>query len=188
MKNKIWFVTGASKGLGLALVKKLLSSGYRVAATSRNVKDLQNAVNAGREVFLPLAVDLINENSVENAIKETVSHFGSIDVVVNNAGYGLLGGLEELTDNEVRQQFDVNVFGAVAMMKAVLPFMLMKLNNPDLSAEVTKAVSTFLDDPKNLAIVAAPPNPVPLAMIAAGAMGAPQQLPETLGLKIIANQ
>lgn len=72
--------------------------------------------------------------------------------------------------------------------KAVLPFMLMKLNNPDLSAEVTKAVSTFLDDPKNLAIVAAPPNPVPLAMIAAGAMGAPQQLPETLGLKIIANQ
>jgi hypothetical protein len=72
--------------------------------------------------------------------------------------------------------------------KAVLPFMLMKLNNPDLSAEVTKAVSTFLDDPKNLAIVAAPPNPVPLAMIAAGAMGAPQQLPQTLGLKIIANQ
>jgi hypothetical protein len=72
--------------------------------------------------------------------------------------------------------------------KAVLPFALMKLNNPDLTAEVTKAVSTFLDDPKNLAIVAAPPNPVPLAMIAAGAMGAPQQLPETLGLKIIANQ
>ena len=72
--------------------------------------------------------------------------------------------------------------------KAVLPFMLMKLNNPDLTAEITKAVSTFLDDPKNLAIVAAPPNPVPLAMIAAGAMGAPQQLPETLGLKIIANQ
>jgi hypothetical protein len=72
--------------------------------------------------------------------------------------------------------------------KAVLPFMLMKLNNPDLSAEVTKAVSTFLDDPKNLAIVAEPPNPVPLAMIAAGAMGAPQQLPQTLGLKIIANQ
>ncbi|MGN6763572.1 MAG: hypothetical protein ACTHJY_00185, partial [Rhizobiaceae bacterium] len=72
--------------------------------------------------------------------------------------------------------------------KAVLPFMLMKLNNPDLSAEVTKAVSAFLDAPKNLAIVAAPPNPVPLAEIAAGAMGAPQQLPETLGLKVIANQ
>jgi hypothetical protein len=72
--------------------------------------------------------------------------------------------------------------------KAVLPFALAKLNNPDLTAAITKAVSTYLDDPKNLAIVAAPPNPVPLALIAAGAMGAPQQLPETLGVKVIANQ
>ena len=123
MKNKIWFVTGASKGLGLALVKKLLSSGYRVAATSRNVKDLQHAVNAGREVFLPLSVDLKSENSVENAIKETVSHFGSIDVVVNNAGYGLVGSLEELTDEEVRQNFDVNVFGVLNVIRKVLPYM-----------------------------------------------------------------
>ncbi|MGN6464781.1 MAG: hypothetical protein ACTHLP_04760 [Rhizobiaceae bacterium] len=72
--------------------------------------------------------------------------------------------------------------------KAVLPFALARLKNPDLTAAITKAVSTYLDDPKNLAIVAAPPNPVPLALIAAGAMGAPQQLPETLGVKVIANQ
>ncbi len=123
MKNKIWFVTGASKGLGLALVKKLLSSGYRVAATSRNVNDLQQAVNAGREVFLPLSVDLTNENSVENAIRETVSHFGSIDVVVNNAGYGLFGSLEELSDEEVRQNFDVNVFGVLHVIRKALPYM-----------------------------------------------------------------
>jgi NAD(P)-dependent dehydrogenase (short-subunit alcohol dehydrogenase family) len=123
MKNKIWFVTGASKGLGLALVKKLLSSGYRVAATSRNVNDLQKAVNAGREVFLPLAVDLKNESSVENAIKETVSHFGSIDVIVNNAGYGLVGSLEELTDTEVRENFDVNVFGVLNVIRKAMPFL-----------------------------------------------------------------
>lgn len=123
MKNKIWFVTGASKGLGLALVKKLLSSGYRVAATSRNVNDLQQAVNAGREVFLPLSVDLTNENSVENAIRETVTHFGSIDVVVNNAGYGLFGSLEELSDEEVRQNFDVNVFGVLNVIRKALPYM-----------------------------------------------------------------
>lgn len=121
MKNKIWFVTGASKGLGLALVKKLLSSGYRVAATSRNVNDLQKAVNAGREVFLPLAVDLKNESSVDNAIKETISHFGSIDVIVNNAGYGLVGSLEELTDAEVRENFDVNVFGVLNVIRKVMP-------------------------------------------------------------------
>lgn len=123
MKNKIWFVTGASKGLGLALVKKLLSSGYRVAATSRNVNDLQKAVNAGREVFLPLAVDLKNEGSVDNAIKETVSHFGSIDVIVNNAGYGLFGSLEELTDAEVRENFDVNVFGVLNVIRKAMPFL-----------------------------------------------------------------
>lgn len=123
MNNKIWFVTGASKGLGLALVKKLLSAGYRVAATSRNVTELQNAVNAGREVFLPLSVDLINENSVEKAIKETVSHFGSIDVIVNNAGYGLVGSLEELTDAEVRQNFDVNVFGVLNVIRKAMPFL-----------------------------------------------------------------
>lgn len=72
--------------------------------------------------------------------------------------------------------------------KAVLPFALAKLHNPDLTAQVTQAVSKFLDDPKNLAIVATPPNPVPVAMIAASAMSAPQQLPETLGMKVVANQ
>jgi len=72
--------------------------------------------------------------------------------------------------------------------KAMLPFALASLNNPDLTAQVTKAVSDFLDNPKNLAIVATPPNPVPFAVIAAGAMSAPQQLPQTLGVKMIANQ
>lgn len=123
MKNKIWFVTGASKGLGLALVKKLIQEGYRVAATSRNVKELQQAVGAGREVFLPLAVDLKNESSVEQGIKETVTHFGSIDVVVNNAGYGLTGSLEELSDEEVRQNFDINVFGVLNVIRKALPYM-----------------------------------------------------------------
>ncbi|THU41482.1 SDR family oxidoreductase [Niastella caeni] len=123
MKNKIWFVTGASKGLGLALVKKLLKEGYCVAATSRNIKELQKAVDAGREVFLPLSVDLKNESSVEKGIQETVAHFGSVDVVVNNAGYGLTGSLEELSDEEVRQNFDINVFGVLNVIRKVLPYM-----------------------------------------------------------------
>lgn len=123
MKNKIWFVTGASKGLGLALVKKLLQEGYRVAATSRNVKELEQAVSASREVFLPLGVDVKNESSVEKGIKETVAHFGATDVVVNNAGYGLTGSLEELSDEEVRQNFDINVFGVLNVIRKVLPYM-----------------------------------------------------------------
>lgn len=123
MKKKIWFVTGASKGLGLALVKKLLKEGYRVVATSRNVNELQQAVDGDREIFLPLGVDLKNESSVEKAIKDTVAHFGSIDVVVNNAGYGLLGSLEELSDEEVRQNFDINVFGVLNVIRKALPYM-----------------------------------------------------------------
>lgn len=122
MKSKVWFVTGASKGLGLSLVKKLLKEGYQVVATSRNVQELEKAVGASA-AFLPLAVDLKNESSVEKAIKETITRFGTIDVVVNNAGYGLTGSLEELSDAEVRQNFDINVFGVLNVIRKVLPYM-----------------------------------------------------------------
>ncbi|RYD76150.1 MAG: SDR family oxidoreductase [Sphingobacteriales bacterium] len=121
MENKkVWFVTGASKGLGLTLVKKLLSRGYYVAATSRNVNDLSNAVGEF-ENFLPLSVDLMNESSVESAIDQTICKFGSLDVVVNNAGYGMLGALEELSDKEARENFDVNVFGSLNVIRKALP-------------------------------------------------------------------
>jgi NAD(P)-dependent dehydrogenase (short-subunit alcohol dehydrogenase family) len=123
MKNNVWFVTGASKGLGLSLVKKLLDEGYSVAATSRNVDDLENAVGVSNEKFLPLAMNLLDETDVERAIKKSVDHFGRIDVVVNNAGYGLVGGLEELSDAEARANFDVNVFGALNVIRKSLPFL-----------------------------------------------------------------
>jgi NAD(P)-dependent dehydrogenase (short-subunit alcohol dehydrogenase family) len=123
MKSKVWFVTGASKGLGLSLVKKLLAAGYKVAATSRNISDLEKAVGADRKAFLPLAVDLTSETSIEKSIKATVEHFGSIDVIVNNAGYGLAGALEELSDAESRQNFDVNVFGLLNVIRKALPYL-----------------------------------------------------------------
>ena len=121
MKTQVWFVTGASQGLGLTLVKKLLATGYKVAATSRNVNELSQAVNAGSDVFLPLTMNLIDEESVGQAIRQAVQHFGRIDVVVNNAGYGLVGALEELSDAEARQNFDINVFGSLNVIRHVLP-------------------------------------------------------------------
>jgi NAD(P)-dependent dehydrogenase (short-subunit alcohol dehydrogenase family) len=121
--NKVWLVTGASKGLGLALVKKLLNEGYKVAATSRNLSDLNKAVDANSEQFLPLAVNLTNEDSVQEAVELTVKTFGKIDVVVNNAGYGLLGGIEELTDREARDNFEVNVFGSLNVIRKALPYL-----------------------------------------------------------------
>ena len=120
--KKVWFVTGASKGLGLTLVKKLLSIGYQVAATSRNLDDLSKAVG-NDENFLPLSVDLLNEESVETAVSKTISKFGQLDFVVNNAGYGMLGALEELSDKEARENFDVNVFGSLNVIRKALPQM-----------------------------------------------------------------
>lgn len=123
MENKkVWFITGASKGLGLTLVKKLLSNGNLVAATSRSLADLEKAVGSN-EHFLPLSVNLMDESSVENAVSQTINKFGKLDVVVNNAGYGMIGALEELSDAEARANFDVNVFGSLNVIRKALPQM-----------------------------------------------------------------
>lgn len=119
--KKVWLVTGASKGLGLILVKKLLQAGYQVAATSRNITDLGKEIGEKSANFLPLQVDLVNEQSVAKAIAETITAFGKIDTVVNNAGYGQLGTLEELSDEESRKNFDVNVFGSLNVIRHIMP-------------------------------------------------------------------
>jgi NAD(P)-dependent dehydrogenase (short-subunit alcohol dehydrogenase family) len=122
MKNeKIWFVTGGSKGLGLALVRTLLERGYRAAATSRSLVDLIGALGQRSDRFLPVVMDPADEGSVERAVAAVRDHFGSFDVVVNNAGYGQLGAAEEVTDAEARRNFDVNVFGTLNVLRATLP-------------------------------------------------------------------
>lgn len=118
---KIWFVTGASKGLGLTLVHQLLAAGYAVAATSRNVEELRQAVPLETNRFLPLQMDLGNEESVRQALATTISTLGGLNVIVNNAGYGQLGAIEELSDQETRQNFDVNVFGMLNVLRHATP-------------------------------------------------------------------
>ncbi len=118
--KKVWFVTGASKGLGLTLVKRLLKEGYRVAATSRTADTLRRDVGSSVN-FLPLEADVVNETSIRIAVAKTLQTFGSIDVVVNNAGYGQLGTIEELTDKESRENFDANVFGVLNVIRNVMP-------------------------------------------------------------------
>ena len=120
--NKVWFVTGASKGLGLSLVKQLLAQGCKVAATSRNIADLNKAAGVN-SLLLPLAVDLTNGASVRAAIELTIQHFGRLDIVVNNAGYGLVGSLEELSDEEARENFNVNVFGTLHVIREAMPYL-----------------------------------------------------------------
>jgi NAD(P)-dependent dehydrogenase (short-subunit alcohol dehydrogenase family) len=123
--NKVWFVTGASKGLGLTLIQQLLTAGHRVAATSRTISALTNALGTtpSSEQFLPLEVNLTDEQSVQRGIDATIAQFGRIDVLVNNAGYGHFGTLEELSDTEARENFEVNVFGSLNVIRHTMPHM-----------------------------------------------------------------
>jgi len=109
--------------LGLSLVKQLLAAGQKVAATSRNAQELKDAVQSESLLFLPLSVNLTDEKSVSDALEKTNSIFGSIDVVINNAGYGIGGSIEELSDEETRLSFDVNVFATLNVIRKVLPYM-----------------------------------------------------------------
>jgi NAD(P)-dependent dehydrogenase (short-subunit alcohol dehydrogenase family) len=120
--RKVWFITGASKGLGLALVKELLARGYRVSATSRKLTGFENKIQEHPN-FLPLEVDITDEESVQRAIDQTVQSFGRLDVVVNNAGFGQLGTLEELTHREARENFDTNVFGVLNVIRSATPYL-----------------------------------------------------------------
>ncbi|GAA4162452.1 oxidoreductase [Chryseobacterium ginsenosidimutans] len=121
--KKVWFVTGASKGLGLALVKKLLANNYRVVATSRNSQSLISEVGETSETFLPLEVNLTDNEDVKSAIAKSIEHFGQVDVIVNNAGYGQIGTLEELSDKEARTNFDINVFGTLNVIRNAMPYL-----------------------------------------------------------------
>lgn len=121
--KKVWFVTGASKGLGLILAKKLLQHGYRVVATTRTLEILEKEIESTTALFLPLAVNLADNNDVKTAIEKSIAHFGRIDVVVNNAGYGQIGTLEELTDDEARENFEINVFGTLNVVRNAMPYL-----------------------------------------------------------------
>jgi NAD(P)-dependent dehydrogenase (short-subunit alcohol dehydrogenase family) len=122
--KKIWYVTGASQGLGLSLVKQLLAAGYRVAATSRSARELQKAAGVDDpERFLPLEVDLTNADSIRHSIEQTAAGFGGIDVIVNNAGYGMEGTVEELDEKKMRAIFEINVFATINVTRHALPYL-----------------------------------------------------------------
>src|SRR5438045_3243150 len=122
--SKVWYVTGASQGLGLVLVKKLLENGYIVAATSRDAHTLSQAVGLiDKDRFLSLAVNLNNQDSIDESIQQTLAAFGRIDVAVNNAGYGMAGTIEEIAEQDIRNIFNVNVFATIDVVKSVLSVM-----------------------------------------------------------------
>jgi len=118
---KVWFITGSSTGLGRALAEVCLREGHQVSATARNPAALEDLKKQYGSRLLCPALDVTRPEQVRKAITETLNHFGRIDVLVNNAGYGLIGAVEEVTDDEIRKQFETNFFGALDVTRAILP-------------------------------------------------------------------
>ncbi|EDM38915.1 short-chain dehydrogenase/reductase SDR [Pedobacter sp. BAL39] len=123
--TKVWYITGASKGMGLSLANQLLAKGHKVAATSRSIGAFGQLASYG-DLVLPLQVDLKSEESIAESVKKTIAHFGALDVVINNAGYGLGGALEELTAEEINENFEVNFFAVVRVVQQALPHLRQK--------------------------------------------------------------
>lgn len=126
MNKKVWLVTGCSKGLGNALVKKLIADGYPVAAASRDKQSLIQQFGSESDLFLPVSMDITDESNVKAVVEQIRAKFGKIDVLVNNAGYTHLAAIEEISMDAARAQFDVNVFGLLNVTRAVLPIMREK--------------------------------------------------------------
>lgn len=120
---KTWFITGASSGLGLALARYALSQGYNVVATARSIDRLEELADEAPDHVLVHRLDVTSSGDVEAALAAASSRFGRLDVLVNNAGYGIVGALEETPDNELRAQMETNFFGAWAVTKASLPLL-----------------------------------------------------------------
>ncbi|WP_418499359.1 SDR family NAD(P)-dependent oxidoreductase [Flagellimonas sp.] len=121
--QKVWFITGASKGMGLEITKAVLEGGGKVIAISRNTDALLGKIVDHKDNLLPVELDITNEKDIQNAISNGIEKFGQIDIVVNNAGYNLLGNIEELSDSEFRKTMNVNVFAMAHIIRNILPIM-----------------------------------------------------------------
>lgn len=118
----VWMITGAGRGLGVEIARAALAAGNQVAATLRRPETLPQDLRESDQVF-PVALDVTDQAQIDAAVSAVVDHFGTIDVLVNNAGSALLGALEEVSEAEERELFDVNVFGLISTTRAVLPLM-----------------------------------------------------------------
>ena len=121
MADRIWFITGANRGFGREFALAAIAAGDRVAATARNTDTLKDLVDEHGDAVLAIELDVTDRDRVEIAVDEAQAHFGRIDVVVNNAGYGVSGAIEELSEEQVRRQLEVNVLGALWVTQSVLP-------------------------------------------------------------------
>ena len=122
-KKPVWFITGCSTGFGRELAKHLLENGYRVVVTARNTDKIQDLIEISEDNALAIPLDVTNKQQVVDSVKRAEEQFGAIDVLVNNAGIGYFGAIEESDEREVRAMFEINFWGLAEMTSAVLPKM-----------------------------------------------------------------
>jgi NAD(P)-dependent dehydrogenase (short-subunit alcohol dehydrogenase family) len=123
MKNKVWFITGCSTGFGRELAREVLANGYKAVVTARNTEDIQDIVNDYPQTAIAVKLDVTKAGEVKAAVTAALQHFGKIDVLVNNAGIGYFGAIEESENEQVRRMFEINFWGLAEVTKAVLPAM-----------------------------------------------------------------
>jgi NAD(P)-dependent dehydrogenase (short-subunit alcohol dehydrogenase family) len=123
MKNKVWFITGCSTGFGRELAKEVLISGYKAVVTARNLDDISDIIKEHPENALAVKLDVTNPGEIKEAVEQAQKHFGKIDVLVNNAGIGYFGAIEESEEDGVRRMFEINFWGLAHVTQAVLPGM-----------------------------------------------------------------
>ena len=122
-KNKVWFITGASRGFGRVWAEAALKRGDKVAATARKLESIADLQNLYGEQVLTLKLDVTNSEEVKSAVTKAHAHFGRLDIVFNNAGYSLVGTIEEASAAEVRALYETNVLGPVSVIQAALPLL-----------------------------------------------------------------
>ncbi|OZC85905.1 short-chain dehydrogenase/reductase [Rhodococcus sp. 06-418-5] len=143
MAAKTWFITGTSKGFGREWTIAALERGDRVAATARNTDTLKDLVEQYGDAILPIELDVNDRAADFAAVQQAYDKFGSLDIVVNNAGYGQFGMIEELSEEDARAQIETNVFGALWVTQAALPFMREQGSGHILQVSSIGGISAF---------------------------------------------
>lgn len=123
VSEKVWFITGTSRGFGREWAIAAQERGDKVAATARNTASLDDLVTKYGDALLPIGLDVTDRGEIRVAVKQAHDHFGRLDIVVNNAGYGHFGFVEELSEQDARDQIETNVFGALWVTQAALPYL-----------------------------------------------------------------
>ena len=143
MAEKVWFITGASRGFGREWTIAALERGDKVAATARDTSTLDDLVTKYGDALLPLQLDVTDRDADFAAVEAAHDHFGRLDIVVNNAGYGQFGFIEELTEQEARDQIETNVFGALWVTQAALPFLRAQRSGHIVQVSSIGGISAF---------------------------------------------